>query len=47
LPELDGVGDVAVDSFNRLYPKHALPAWLVDESEPGSTLRIYAVEPRS
>jgi hypothetical protein len=47
LPELEGVGVVAPDSFNRLFSRHALPDWLADATPPGSPLRIFAVAPRS
>ena len=43
LPELRGMGEVAADSFVRLYPKGQLPAWLVDRSFPGAALKVFAV----
>ena len=46
LPEMRGLPDAAADSFVRLAPEGALPAWLVETGPPGETLRVYAVMPR-
>ncbi|HEY4201343.1 MAG TPA: hypothetical protein VGM83_12360 [Devosiaceae bacterium] len=43
LPEMRGLADATADSFIRLSAAQALPAWLKDETPPGSPLRIYAV----
>lgn len=46
MPEIRGMVEHGPDSFISLYAANALPAWLVDQSLPGSPLRIYAVLPR-
>jgi len=46
MAEIRGFVDHAPDSFVSLYAKGKLPPWLVDQSLPGSPLKIYAVMPR-
>jgi hypothetical protein len=47
MPEMRGtLVDHTPDSFVSLAATNALPAWLVDQSLPGSPLKIYAVLPR-
>jgi hypothetical protein len=46
LPEMRGRADAAADSFVRLVRRDALPAWLVETTPPGETLRVFAVLPR-
>ena len=43
MKEILGLVDHTPDSFVSLFAEDKLPAWLVDESLPGSPLRIYAV----
>jgi hypothetical protein len=45
LKEIIGLVDYTPDSFVALYAEGRLPAWLHDETPPGSPLRIYSVEP--
>ena len=46
LTEVHGLPDHAPDSFVALYAAKTLPSWLVEQTPPGSALRIFAVEPR-
>jgi hypothetical protein len=46
MKEIRGMVDHTPDSFVSLYAAGKLPAWLVDESKPGSALKIYALAPR-
>jgi hypothetical protein len=46
MAEIRGYVDHTPDSFITLYAEHKLPAWLVDQSLPGSPLKIYAVSPQ-
>ena len=46
MKEIRGLVDHTPDSFVTLYAEGRLPAWLVDQSLPGSPLKIYAVMPR-
>ena len=46
MPEMRGTGEVAADSFVRLYPEGRLPAWLVDQSLAEGPLKVFAVMPR-
>ena len=43
MKEVLGLVDHTPDSFVSLFAAGQLPAWLVDESLPGSPLRVYAV----
>lgn len=45
LKEITGLVDYTPDSFVALFAEGRLPAWLHDETPPGSPLRIYSVEP--
>jgi hypothetical protein len=45
MKEIRGLVDHAPDSFVTLFAENRLPGWLVDQSLPGSPLKIYAVLP--
>jgi hypothetical protein len=40
---MNGLPDAAPDSFVKLYAEGRLPDWLVDQSLPGSPLKVYSV----
>ena len=44
--EIRGLVDHTPDSFISLFAENKLPAWLVDQSLPGATLKVYSVTPR-
>jgi hypothetical protein len=44
--EVRGLVDHTPDSFVSLFAANRLPGWLVDQSIPGATLKIYSVTPR-
>ena len=45
LPEMQGLSQMAPDSFISLAEKGETPAWLDERTPPGATLRIYQVLP--
>ena len=46
MPEMRGFADAAGDSFIRLSGRGQLPAWLVDQTPPGSPFKVYKVLPQ-
>jgi len=46
MSEIRGLVEHSPDSFVSLYAASTLPDWLVDQSQPGSTLKIYRFKER-